>query len=161
VLVLGSRDLDPAAAHARLHEYALVGVPAYEPRDCDEAARSHADFALVGPVYVRDSSSVSASGLDLVRAAARSLPVHDEAGTPWFAVGGITPQRIDAVIDGGARRAGIVVSGEQDLDAVRQVATALRTSWESEPEFADFAFRVLSGPTRAAGLASRQEPTTW
>jgi thiamine-phosphate pyrophosphorylase len=73
------------------------------------------------------------------------MPAGDPAGTPWFAVGGITAQNIGEVIDAGARRAGIVVTGDADLAAVASVSAALRGSWDADPDLKDFAFRVLSG----------------
>jgi len=148
-VLVGGPTLDPGLAHARMHEYALVGTTVFDPASCYGVSSDHnINFALVGPVHLPAGSAVPAPGLDLVRAAAGAMPAGDASGTPWFAVGGLTPATIGDVIDAGARRAGLVVTGVDDLAAVTAVATALRRSWESDPDLDEFAFRVLSGGSR-------------
>jgi len=145
-VLVGGPVLDPRLAHARMHEYALVGVPVFDPATCYSVASDHhVNFALVGPVHLPEGSPVAAPGLDLVRAAAGAMPAGDASGTPWFAIGGLTPDRIGEVIEAGARRAGIVVAGDSDLAAVTTISTALHQVWDADPDLHDFAFRVLSG----------------
>ncbi len=145
-VLVGGRGLDPGLAHGRLHEYALVGLPVFNRADCYSIASSQdVDFALVGPVHMAPGSAAAAPGLALIREAAAAMPAGDPAGTPWFAVGGITAQNIGEAIQAGARRAGIVVTGDADLAAVAAVSSALRAAWDADPDLKDFAFRVLSG----------------
>jgi thiamine-phosphate pyrophosphorylase len=145
-VLVGGRGLDPGLAHGRLHEYALVGLPVFNPADCYYISSSpDVDFALVGPVHMAPGSLAPAPGLVLVREAAAAMPAGDPAGTPWFAVGGITAANIGEVIDAGARRAGLVVTGDADLAAVETVSSALRAAWDADPDLKDFAFRVLGG----------------
>lgn len=145
-VLVGGPGLDPELAHARMHEYALVGAPVYDPASCYSVSSNHfINFALVGPVHLAEGSPVAAPGLDLVRVAAGAMPTGDAAGTPWFAVGGLTPANVGEVIEAGARRVGLVVSDEADLAAVTAVSTALGHAWEADPNLHDFAFRVLSG----------------
>jgi len=161
-VLVGSADLDPGMAHARLHEYALVGAPAFTADDCRRIADSDVvEFALVGPVHLPSGSEATAPGLDLVRVAAQTMPVADEKGTPWFAVGGITPDRLGEVIAAGARRAGVVMTGDGDLAEVGRVSAALRQAWAGDPTLTDFAFRALSNPPRAARLRGMSTPTSW
>lgn len=161
-VLVGGRDLDPGMAHARLHEYALVGAPAFTVDDCRRIAENDAvEFALVGPVHLPPGASAEAPGLELVRAAAGAMPVSDVAGTPWFAVGGITPDRLSEVVAAGARRVGLVVTGEDDLDAVGFVSTALRQAWADDPTLDGFAFRALSATPRAAGFRNPSGPKSW
>jgi len=87
--------------------------------------------------------------------------VGDPKGTPWFAVGGITPDRLGDVVAAGARRAGIVVTGEADLVAVGRVSSALRQAWNDDPALQDFAFKALSTGSRAAGFRSLSGPASW
>lgn len=145
-VLVGGPGLDPALAHARMHEYALVGVPVFEPADCYGVAMDHnVNFALVGPVHLDAGAPVAAPGLGLVRAAAGAMPAGDVSGTPWFAVGGLTTANVAQTIEAGARRVGLVVSDEADLPAVAAVAAQLREVWDADPDLHDFAFRVLSG----------------
>ena len=126
-----------------MHEYALVGVPVFDPATCYGVASDHnVNFALVGPVHLPQGSPVAAPGLDLVRAAAGAMPAGDASGTPWFAIGGLTPDRIGEVIKAGARRAGIVVARDSDLAAVTAISTALHQVWDADPDLHDFAFRA-------------------
>jgi len=145
-VLVGGPSLDPGLAHARMHEYALVGTPVFDPVSCYSVSTDHKiDFALVGPVHLPPGSTVAAPGLDLVRAAAGAMPAGDASGTPWFAVGGLTTTNVGEAIAAGARRVGLVVTGQGDLGAVTAVATALQQAWGSDPDLKDFAFRVLSG----------------
>jgi thiamine-phosphate pyrophosphorylase len=161
-VLVGGPDLDPGLAHARLHEYALVGAPAFTADDCRRIAGSETiEFALVGPVHLPWGAAATAPGVDLVRVAATTMPVGDVLGTPWFAVGGITPDRLADVIAAGARRAGVVVTGEDDLVDVERVSSALRQAWADDPTLQDYAFRALSTGSRVAGFRNLSEPTTW
>jgi thiamine-phosphate pyrophosphorylase len=161
-VLVGGADLDPGLAHGRLHEYALVGAPAFTADDCRQIAGSDAvEFALVGPVHLPSGAAATAPGLDLVRVAAETMPVADAKGTPWFAVGGITPDRLADVIAAGARRAGVAVTGENDLLDVGRVSSALRQAWADDPALQDFAFRALSTGSRAAGFRNLSGPTSW
>jgi thiamine-phosphate pyrophosphorylase len=161
-VLVGGPTLDPGLAHARMHEYALVGAPVFDGASCYSVASDHnVNFALVGPVYLPHGSPVAAPGLDLVRAAVGAMPAGDASGTPWFAIGGLTPDRIDEVIAAGARRAGIVVSGEAGLAAVTAISTALREAWDADPDLHDFAFRVLTAESPAGRVRSFSEPIGW
>jgi thiamine-phosphate pyrophosphorylase len=145
-VLVGGPGLDPGLAHGRLHEYALVGLPVFNPADLYSIGSSQdVDFALVGPVHMAPGSLAAAPGLALVREAAAAMPAGDPAGTPWFAVGGVTAANLGEVIDAGARRAGLVVTGDEDLAAVSAVSSALRAAWDADPDLKDFAFRVLGG----------------
>jgi thiamine-phosphate pyrophosphorylase len=161
-VLVGGPALDPGLAHARMHEYALVGAPVFDPSSCYSVASDHnVNFALVGPVHLPEGSPVAAPGLDLVRAAAGAMPAGDASGTPWFAIGGLTPDRIGEVIEAGARRAGIVVNGNSDLAAVTAISTALHQAWAADPDLHDFAFRVLTNESPAGGARDFSEPTSW
>ncbi len=161
-VLVGGRHLDPGLAHARLHEYALLGLPAATADDCRQLAESDdVDFALVGPVEMGSGTDAGAADLDLVRAAARAMPLGRVEATPWFALGDVNGERLAEVLAAGARRLARVVAGEPDLADLRRVAGALRHAWDEDPALEDFAFRVLSNPGPPARLRPRTEPTTW
>ncbi len=63
-VLIGGPNLDPGLAHGRLHEYALVGLPVFNPADLYSIGSSQdVDFALVGPVYMAAGSLAPAPGL--------------------------------------------------------------------------------------------------
>ena len=72
----------------------LVGLSTHAPAEIDAARR--ADYIGVGPVHATPTKpGRPAVGLDLVRYAA------EHAELPWFAIGGVDPASVDAVVDGG------------------------------------------------------------
>lgn len=80
-VLVGSPGLDPELAHARMHEYALVGAP-MRPASCYSVSSNHfINFALVGPVHLAEGSpwqrrvwTSSASPLVRCRPATRQAP---------------------------------------------------------------------------------------
>ncbi|MBI4900515.1 MAG: thiamine phosphate synthase [Actinobacteria bacterium] len=161
-VLVGGPDLDPGLAHARLHEYALVGLPASTADDCRHLAESDAvDFALVGPVTLSSGTAGAEADLDLVRVAARQMPLGEVTATPWFALVDSSGSRLAEVVAAGARRAGVMVTGEKDLPLVGRVAETLRHAWQADPALEDFALRVLSNPGPPARFRTAPEPTTW
>jgi thiamine-phosphate pyrophosphorylase len=61
------------------------------------AVASGVDYFCVGPVWL--GGALSAQGHRLVTYAAGRSPLQ-----PWFAMGGITPDNLDEVLDAGATR---------------------------------------------------------
>lgn len=150
---IGGPDQDAGLAHSRLHEFALVGLPVFDQDACRRISTDdNVELAMVGPVNLPPGTTAKAPGLDLIRFAAEVLPVADAEGTPWFAVGGITPETLAEVIAVGARRVGVVVSGEADLPIVRQVSTALAQAWADDPHLVGFAFKALSNRASVASF---------
>ena len=65
--------------------------------------RAGADYVAIGPVYATPTKhGARPVTLDYVRWAAGNLAL------PWFAIGGINLQTVDAVIEAGARRICVV-----------------------------------------------------
>lgn len=159
-VLLGGTDLDPALAHARLHEYALVGIPAGSATDLAHLAESRdVDFVLLGSGEV--TGRTDPSELELVRAAAHAMPVDDPHGTPWFVPCDLAGEGLGDLVDAGARRVALVVRTEDDLARLGQVADRLRRAWHVDPALEDFAFRVLSDPDPPASLRPPTQRRTW
>ncbi|HET7725314.1 MAG TPA: thiamine phosphate synthase [Propionibacteriaceae bacterium] len=159
-VLVGDDDLDPGLAHGRLHEYALVGVPARSARDLPHLAESaDVDFVLLGSEDV--AGPEQGHELDLVRTAAHVMPVADPQGTPWFAACDPSGQRLPALVVAGARRVALTVATDADAARLEQVGRLLRRAWQDDPALEDFAFRVLSNPGPPARFRSPTEPTGW
>lgn len=150
LLHLGASDGTMDSARQGQGRYTLVGRSVHTPAQLRAARREGADWLAVGPVWGPD-----APGLDLARAAARELPVTDEAATPWFAVGGITLANLDEVLDAGAGRVAVsraITDADDPQAAAAAFADRLRAHFRTLPGGEDHAYRVLGGPGRTATL---------
>ncbi len=104
VLHLGQRDLPLDIARDIVGPGTLIGRSCHDAGEAAQAAASAADYFCVGPCWPTPTKpGRAAPGLRLVRGAA-SL----NAGTPWFAIGGIDLHRLPEVLAAGARRIVVV-----------------------------------------------------
>jgi thiamine-phosphate pyrophosphorylase len=97
---VGQDDMAVAEARAVVGPELLVGLSTHAPAEVDAA---DADYIGVGPVHATPTKPGRlAVGLELVRHAA------EHAELPWFAIGGIDPLSVDAVVAAGATRIAVV-----------------------------------------------------
>jgi thiamine-phosphate pyrophosphorylase len=105
VLHLGQDDLAPDIARRIVGPGPVIGRSAHSPQQVDAASQEQAvDYFCAGPVWATPTKpGRPATGLGLVSHAA-------SVGTarPWFAIGGISEQRLGQVLDAGARRVVVV-----------------------------------------------------
>ncbi|MFT4294778.1 MAG: thiamine phosphate synthase [Micropruina sp.] len=127
----------PSATKARrgLSQWARVGRSCYSAADVDAAlADDGIDFLTIGPVFNRMPWSSGLPGLDLVRHAARVAPPAAKGSKPWFAIGGITLDNLDRVLDAGARRVAVgraITAAGDPARAARMFGDRLRAAWAS------------------------------
>ncbi|OUM95426.1 MAG: thiamine-phosphate pyrophosphorylase [Thermobacillus sp. ZCTH02-B1] len=96
---LGQEDMPIAEARRLLGEDKIIGISTHDIFQAREAVRQGADYIGVGPVYPTPTKpGRPAVGLEFVRQAAREIAI------PWVAIGGITLDNADEVLDAGARR---------------------------------------------------------
>jgi thiamine-phosphate pyrophosphorylase len=120
---VGQDDMPVARARELVGPELLVGLSTHAPAEIDAA---DADYIGVGPVHATPTKpGRRAVGLDLVRHAA------DHAELPWFAIGGIDPGCVAAVVEAGATRVA-VVRAITDAPDPEQAARALRAALPSE-----------------------------
>jgi len=80
-----------------------VGLSTHAPAQAERAMAAGADYVAIGPIYATGTKPTAKPvTLEYVRWAAANVKI------PWFAIGGINAQTIDAVIDAGAKRVCIV-----------------------------------------------------
>jgi thiamine-phosphate pyrophosphorylase len=80
-----------------------IGLSTHAPAQAQRALASGADYLAIGPVYATGTKPAAKPvTLDYVRWAAANATV------PWFAIGGINLQTLDAVLAAGARRICVV-----------------------------------------------------
>ena len=81
----------------------LLGLSTHAPEQAQRALRAGPDYLAIGPVFATGTKPTAAPvTLDYVRWAAANVTI------PWFAIGGINLDTLDAVLDAGARRICVV-----------------------------------------------------
>jgi thiamine-phosphate pyrophosphorylase len=80
-----------------------IGLSSHAPAQAARALAAGADYLAIGPIYPTATKPTARPvTLEYVRWAAANLDV------PWFAIGGITLDNLDAVLEAGARRICVV-----------------------------------------------------
>ena len=80
-----------------------VGLSTHAPAQAERAVDAGANYIAVGPVYATGTKPTAKPvTLDYVKWAAANVKI------PWFAIGGINLENLDAVLDAGARRIAVV-----------------------------------------------------
>nr|WP_132432429.1 thiamine phosphate synthase [Pseudonocardia endophytica] len=128
VLHLGQDDLPVAWARRVVGDDVIVGRSAHSADETSAAAdEPGVDYFCAGPCWPTPTKpGRSAPGLDLVRTVAGRTPDR-----PWFAIGGIDHERLDEVLDAGARRVVVVraiTEADDPADAAARLSSRLRAA---------------------------------
>ena len=103
---LGQEDwsaLPPTDRQQRLLELNILGLSTHSLPQAISAQREGANYIGVGPVFATGTKpGVKPVGVEVVRLVASRVT------TPFFAIGGITLQNLDAVLAAGATRIAVV-----------------------------------------------------
>jgi thiamine-phosphate pyrophosphorylase len=118
VLHLGQNDLPVGVARAIIGPDPVIGRSSHAEQETSaEATAPGVDYFCTGPVWPTPTKpGRPAPGLPLVRYAAALGTAR-----PWFAIGGITLDNLDQVLEAGARR---IVVVRALTDAARPAAAA-------------------------------------
>jgi len=109
---IGQDDIPPDAARAVMGKDRILGISTHSLEQALAAREDGADYIGVGPVFSTPTKpGYKAVGLGLVS------EVRKAVDTPFVAIGGISADNIDQVIDAGARRIAVVraVCGANDV----------------------------------------------
>jgi len=80
-----------------------IGLSTHAPAQAQRALDAGADYVAIGPIYATGTKPTAKPvTLEYVRWAATNISV------PWFAIGGVNLQTIDAVLAAGAKRICVV-----------------------------------------------------
>ena len=80
-----------------------IGLSSHAPEQAQRAVAAGAAYVAIGPIYATATKPTARPvTLEYVRWAAANLNL------PWFAIGGINLQNLDAVLEAGARRICVV-----------------------------------------------------
>lgn len=150
MLHLGQADGPSARARAQLHPWALLGRSTHSSAEVDAAiADPEVDYLTIGPVHSTSLNPAHpAVGLEPVRHAARVAPVTTITAKPFFAIGGIGLDTIDAVIKAGARRAVVVSAVTRAPDpqhAAAELKQRLQQAWDADPATERYTMQALAG----------------
>ena len=100
---LGQDDMQVERARELLGPDRVIGLSTHSPEQIDAAGDQPVDYIGVGPVFATPTKpGRPAVGVELVGYAA------EHARMPFFAIGGITPDNVDAVRDAGAHGVAVV-----------------------------------------------------
>jgi len=118
---VGQDDMSAAEARAVIGADRILGLSTHTAQDVDGVQSDTIDYIGVGPVYATPTKPGRAAvGAPLVSYAALSATV------PFFAIGGINQDNVEAVIAAGATRLA-VVRAIRDADDPEQAARALKS----------------------------------
>ena len=119
---VGQDDVAVSAARDAVGADRIVGLSTHSPQQVDAAADAGVDYIGVGPVHATPTKpGRPAVGVELVTYAAA------HARLPFFAIGGINPSNVDAVVDAGADRI-VVVRALTESANPTLTASVLRTA---------------------------------
>jgi thiamine-phosphate pyrophosphorylase len=97
-----------------------LGLSSHSPEQAERAIAAGADYIAIGPVFATGTKPGRAPvTLEYVRWAAANVRI------PWFAIGGITLDNLDAVLAAGARRI-CVVSAILNAPDIAQACRAFK-----------------------------------
>jgi thiamine-phosphate pyrophosphorylase len=126
VLHLGQDDLPVPVARRILGDSPLIGRSSHSPAQADAvAAEPGTDYFCAGPLWTTPTKpGRPATGLALIEHVARTGTAR-----PWFAIGGISLDRLGAVLAAGATRVVVVRAITEAADpaaATREFVRRLR-----------------------------------
>jgi thiamine-phosphate pyrophosphorylase len=103
---------------ARLATMRIVGISTHSLEQALAAERDGADYIGVGPIFATATKpGVKPVGLELIR------QVREHVATPFFAIGGITLENVDDVLEAGAERIAVVSAILCAADVAKAAAT--------------------------------------
>jgi len=106
-LHVGQDDLMPADARRVIGDAAILGLSTHTRQQWEAAAVEPISYMAIGPVFGTGTKDTgfAAVGLDTVRRAAAAAGQH---GLPTVAIGGITLETAQSVIDAGAASVAVI-----------------------------------------------------
>lgn len=151
---VGQEDTPVAQVRELVGPHLLIGLSTHAPAEIDDGGMANVDYLGVGPVYATPTKpGRPAVGLELVSYAS------GHSRLPFFAIGGIDGDNIEAAIAAGAQRVAVVRAIADAADpemAARTLRQALtfdsRSRMESKDQQARAALQPLAESERPVAL---------
>jgi thiamine-phosphate pyrophosphorylase len=104
---VGQDDLSPSAVRALVGAAAIVGLSTHTPDQIDQAVLEPVSYVAVGPVFGTSTKATGFDpiGLEMVKASAL---VARSRGLPLVAIGGVTLENAQSVLDAGAASVAVI-----------------------------------------------------
>ena len=104
---VGQEDLSPSAVRGLIGDAAIVGLSTHTAEQAHRAVLEPVSYVAVGPVFGTSTKTTGFDpiGLDMVRASA--LVVRSR-GLPLVAIGGVTLDNAQSVLDAGAASVAVI-----------------------------------------------------
>lgn len=125
---LGQQDLPVAGVRAIVPPEFIIGCSTNNPDEAQRAERDGANYVAVGRVF---PSTTKANTRDASPTTVRL--VKRAVGVPVVAIGGITPDNVDQVIDAGADAAA-VITAISEADDPEEIALVISKRFEIAAE---------------------------
>jgi thiamine-phosphate pyrophosphorylase len=125
---VGQHDLAVRDTRRIVGPNLLIGVSTHDRAQLDAAILAGAGYVGVGPVFLSATKEFCGSelaGLAFVQAAAETTNI------PWFAIGGITEENVQRVLDAGATRIAVSAAVVK-ADRPREAAARLKARLEGK-----------------------------
>jgi thiamine-phosphate pyrophosphorylase len=110
--------------------YVVLGRSVHDAEAAQQAARDGIEFVIAGTIYKSPSKpGQKAAGVALLN------EITKDASLPVIAIGGITPEKVEAVIKAGAAGVAVIsaIAGAEDTKAAAEaLTTALREAWATQ-----------------------------
>src|SRR3954453_16167463 len=122
VLHLGQNDLPVPAARAIVGDDVIIGRSTHAPHEVDMAIAADVDYFCVGPSWTSEGQHTQGRQL-------MTYTLGRSPGQPWFAMGGITPDNLDEVLDAGVNRVVVdraITTADDPAAAAADLAQRLR-----------------------------------
>ncbi|RRD06587.1 hypothetical protein EII34_02880 [Arachnia propionica] len=118
----------PGRRMARPHPYTLLGWRVGDRRSV--RVESPHDFLVL-----------DGAAPQLITAAMVSDPPLSPEARPWFVAGRFSPDRVQRLVEVGARR--VLLTGTPGLDEVGEISRLLRDSWHADPKGQGFLAQAI------------------
>ena len=134
---VGQDDLSVRDTRRIVGPNPLIGVSTHDRAQLDAAVLSGASYLGVGPVFpsaTKEFSEPELAGLAFVQTAAETTRL------PWFAIGGISEQNVQRVLDAGASRIAVsaaVVKADRPRRAAARLKAILNGEEVAEDRFSE------------------------
>ncbi len=120
---LGQQDMSVSEARAIIGNEKIIGVSTHNIIQARQAKKDGADYIAVGPVYPTGTKDYEPSvGLKVIR------EISKEINVPIFAIGAITLENLDDVVEAGASRVAVcsaIINSKDIYSSTKRFKTKL------------------------------------